>query len=445
MANKTHLKILKLGGVEQWNKWRQKNESMKPDLRVANLGGEKLSGADLRGADLRGAYVGDLRGGAYVGGADLTGADLRGAILNGADLTGADLTGADLRGAYLIGARLFRARLSRADLRRAYLIGVDLSPANLRKSALRGAYQIGADLSPANLSGADLTGADLSPAYVGGADLTGADLRGAYMGGANLRGANLSGADLTGADLRRTGLVETDFTNATITGCRIYGVSAWNVTLVDTVQNNLVISKEGEPIVTVDNLEVGQFIYLLLNNQKLRGVIDAIGRKGVLILGRFYEERKAVLDALREQLRKFDLVPMVFDFDKPSQRDITETVQLLANMSRFVVADVTDAKSIPQELSHIIPFLPSVPVRPIILDVEYEYSMFEHWKQFNSVLDVYRYQDRDQLIANIEPAIIEPILEWERAFDKQKILQEKNELLQARVRELEAQLAKAAE
>jgi hypothetical protein len=132
---------------------------------------------------------------------------------------------------------------------------------------------------------------------------------------------------------------------------------------------------------------------------------------------------------------------MMFDFDKPTHRDITETVQLLANMSRFVIADVTDAKSIPQELSHIIPFLPSVPVRPIILDSEYEYSMFEHWEQFDSVLDVYRYRDRDQLIANIEAAIIEPVVEWEQDFNKHKGLRDKNELLQARVRELEAQLA----
>jgi hypothetical protein len=61
-----------------------------------------------------------------------------------------------------------------------------------------------------------------------------------------------------------------------------------------------------------------------------------------------------VLDALRERLREFDLVPIVFDFDKPTRRDLTETVQLLANTSRFVIAQiVADARSIRQELSHI--------------------------------------------------------------------------------------------
>jgi hypothetical protein len=31
-------------------------------------------------------------------------------------------------------------------------------------------------------------------------------------------------------------------------------------------------------------LEVAQFIYLLLHNEKIREVIDTIGKKGVLIL-----------------------------------------------------------------------------------------------------------------------------------------------------------------
>jgi len=57
--------------------------------------------------------------------------------------------------------------------------------------------------------------------------------------------------------MSRTNLVETNFTNATITGCRTYGGSAWNVTLLGTAQHNLVITKEGEPVVTVDDLKVG--------------------------------------------------------------------------------------------------------------------------------------------------------------------------------------------
>ena len=55
-------------------------------------------------------------------------------------------------------------------------------------------------------------------------------------------------------------------------------------------------------------------------------MIDTITSKVVLILGRFTEERKAGLDALREELRKRDYLPILFDFAVPTTRDITEPV-----------------------------------------------------------------------------------------------------------------------
>jgi hypothetical protein len=80
-------------------------------------------------------------------------------------------------------------------------------------------------------------------------------------------------------------------------------------------QENLIMTPPDQPEITVDNLEVAQFIYLLLHNERIRHVIDTITSKVVLILGRFTEERKVVLDALREELRQRDHTPVLFDFD----------------------------------------------------------------------------------------------------------------------------------
>ena len=201
-------------------------------------------------------------------------------------------------------------------------------------------------------------------------------------------------------------MVDVDNTNADLTGCRIYGVSAWGLKLSD--KTNLIITEGDEPEITVDNIEVAQFIYLLLHNQKIREVIDTVTSKAVLILGRFTVERKAVLDALRDELRKRNYLPILFDFDKPAGRDITETVSLLARMARFVVADITDAKSIPQELSIIVPDLPSVPVQPLLLEGSHEYSMFEHFTRYPWVLKPYRYESQEQLIGNLADRVIGP-------------------------------------
>jgi len=170
----------------------------------------------------------------------------------------------------------------------------------------------------------------------------------------------------------------------------------------------LVITPDNEATITVDNLKVAQFIYLLLNNEEIREVIDTITSKVVLILGRFTPERKAILDALREALRMQNYSPIVFDFEIPGSRDITETVSLLARMARFVIADLTDAKSIPQELSMIIPDLPSVPVQPLLQTAEKAYSMFEHFRRYPWVLKDYYYTSVDDLQPALKEHIIDP-------------------------------------
>ena len=289
------------------------------------------------------------------------------------------------------------------DLSEAYLSEANLGGANLGGADLYRVNLIEAKLSLANLIGGNLSGANLT-----GASLTRASLREANLGGANLRGADLGGANLGGADLQAAILIDTDFSGADLTGCRIYGVSAWSLKLEGAKQQNLVITGHDEPAITVDNIEVAQFIYLMLNNQKIRNVIDTITSKVVLILGRFTQERKPVLEALREELRQRKYLPILFDFEKPRSRNTDETITLLARMARFVVADISDAKSVLQELRAIVPDLPSVPVQPIILAMQEEPGMFDFYRNFRSFLNVHRYASQEQLIADLGEKVIRP-------------------------------------
>src|ERR1022692_734175 len=220
-------------------------------------------------------------------------------------------------------------------------------------------------------------------------------------------------SDFAGSDLQEVSfdcsiLIGADLTHSDLTGASVYGTSAWNVGLEGATEKSLRITEKDSPLVQVDSLEVAQFIYLLLNNKKIRHVIDQITSKVVLILGRFTPERKAILDAIRDELRHRDYVPVLFDFEKPSSRDITETVSTLAHMAPFVIADITDAKSIPQELMAIVPALPSVPVQPLLLASQHEYGMFEHFKRYPWVLEPYLYEDQDRLLAALTEKVIGP-------------------------------------
>jgi uncharacterized protein YjbI with pentapeptide repeats len=368
MANPEHLAKLK-EGVEAWNRWREDNSALPPDLSETKLSGTNLSKANLRDANLSRANLAE----ANLRRADLSWANLVEANLPRSDLSWADLSGTKLYRANLREAILFRAGLDRANLKEAKLYHANVSEAKL--------YQ--ANVSEANFNQAWAIGTDFTS-------------------------VNLSGADLSGTDLSMATLVETNLERGNLTSCCVYGISVWNVRLEGAIQSNLVITPPNESVIQVDNLEVAQFVYLLLNNERIRHVIDTITSKVVLILGRFTPERKAVLDAIREALRKRDYLPVLFDFEKPKSRSLTETVSTLAHMARFVIADITDAKSIPQELMRIVPSLPTVPVQPLLLASQHEYGMFDDFRLYPWVLEPTLYADQDALLAELDEKVIAP-------------------------------------
>lgn len=300
---------------------------------------------------------------------------------------------------------------------------IDLSKTSLKGRFLQKVMLRGANLSETDFSEASLAWADLSEANLFKANLYAADL---YQ--ADLRGANLIEAILVGAQMIRTKIEK-----AKVSGSSIYSINVWDLEGEFAEEYNLVITDRGAPVITVDDIEVAQFVYLLLNNQKIRDVINTITTKAVLILGRFTSRRKRVLDALRKALRERGYVPILFDFKPSPRRDLTETIQLLANMSKFIVADITEAKSIPQELSHIIPFLPSVPVQPILLASKKEYAMFEHWRSFDTVLPEFLYRDARDLIDNLETRVILPVDAWRNNQDKVALLENQIQELQEKI------------
>ena len=385
MANQEHLDILKQG-VEVWNQWRKEYPDIQP-----NLVGADLSGADLRKADLSEANFTK---------ADLSGADLCDVRFHNDTISGGFLTGTDFCEANLSGANL---------------AGTDLTHVNL----------LGTNLSDANLNNARFSKEIISNATLAGASLRDVDLSGADLSGKNLTGADLSGADLTGVTL-----VRTSFAKATLTNCRIYGIAAWDVRLEGAIQNNLVITPEEEPTITVDNLKIAQFIYLLLNNAEIREVIDTITSKVVLILGRFTSKRIVVLDTLREELRKCNYSPVLFDFEKPASRDLTETISILAHLARFIIVDLTDPSSAPHEVATVIPQT-AVPVQPLlsreplIVDGKVrerrEYAMFEDLRRrYHWVLPTFRYQDTAELLASFQAHIIAPAEQKARELTQPK-------------------------
>ncbi len=471
MANDKHLEIYRQG-IKAWNAWRKKYPKIKPDLSTLSFKGKKLDGINFSSTFLENS---DLRNTSFVGAnfqnAYLYNVDARYANLDKADLRNAVLQRGLFQGATLRNAKLNQANLFEANFEQSNLSGASLQAANLTDAKLDQTICKGVNFNETNLDGTFLTQCDLSSCTFKGASLVNSHWANSNLSGVNLSGRNLSGAsfwraNLTNANLSNTTCVMVEFAEAKLTGanlslsildtaefreadltntdlhesilanasllratvqganfrkCEVYGISAWDLIGTPKYQNDLIVTPPDQPQITVDDLEVAQFVYLVSNNKKIRNFMDAFTEKNVLILGRFTPpERKIVLDGLREKLRLFNLVPIVFDFDSPQDKDYTETVQTLAGMSMFVIVDVTNPKSTPLEMEATvkqfkIPYLPiidiSVDQRPFAMMVDLQKSF--HW-----VLPTFAYRSKEELFKNLKIVIID------RAFEKHNQLRD---------------------
>ncbi|MCL4393239.1 MAG: pentapeptide repeat-containing protein [Chloroflexi bacterium] len=389
MANEEHLARLKQSQAS-WNAWREQHPQLTPDfsgadlrladLRLYNLDQSNFAGAILCGADLSGSFFRQ---------ANLAGANLSQAILDLADFSDADLRQADLRGSS--GGRLF----GRANLRKANLEGVNLSSAkfdgaDLREASAASATLTGADLSDANLSHADLRSAYLSQSVLAGANLTGTDLSAAFavdasferarllranLAGATLRGASLAWADLVQTDLRKadlsdanlcyTRLVECDLTQARLVGCCADGVSPAHLLLDGANQTHLVLRLGGAQPVTVDDLDIAHLLSLIVGNDKAAQLVGGGSSRIALVLGCFPRSRQIVLEAIRDELKRAGYVPVTAVFDDANARHEIKNLAALAQLARFIIAEITEPRGIIQALVSIVESTPPVPILPL--------------------------------------------------------------------------------
>lgn len=383
---KAFAEILKKEGVDGWNSWVNDNEKYDIDLR-------------------------------------------------GISLSNVDLSGIDLMKANLSGARIYKS----------YFTNAHLNDVQLNDSIIRNT-----NFDSAVLTYSNFINSRINESRMVVCDLTNAQLQGAKLKNVNLSYSNLSGVDLTGATLHAL----------TVTGTNTWGIKTEN-----TKQKGLKIEPWIEPlqefvddsgsgidniILEVNDIEVAQLLYLLKQRDKkgksikVKSVIDALTEKIVLILGNFGVQKFAILHSMREKLASKGYVPVIFNFKSPEDRDLIETVAILAGLSRFVIADFTSQTSTPLEALLIISGY-KVPFAPIILKGKKIFGMFESLQEkYDWVLDHWEYKNKNHLMKNLQLKIIDPCEAKRKQYAERKKKIEKLRLQNALGKHLRGHRAVAA-
>jgi Pentapeptide repeats (9 copies) len=178
-----------------------------------------------------------------------------------------------------------------------------------------------------------------------------------------LTGANFDGATFVNCNLNRVNLAGASFHVKEITETVVYGIAGWDLkTSDDMKQSKLVIERtyelysdliqQGKVPMMVDDIELAQFVYYLSNHKKMRDALNILNDRGVLLLGRFTDGGLERLYSTREWFQHNGYMAMIFDFARPDNLSLIETVVTMAGLSKFFVADLSGS-SVPAELHSI--------------------------------------------------------------------------------------------
>lgn len=294
--------------------------------------------------------------------------------------------------------------------------GYNFKRVRFNKSNLNKVKFINCQFKKANFSGADLSNTTFQNCSFELTNMLNANLSVGHFENCNFLGANLVATSLYKAifkncmlhncNLMWAQIIETTFFDSSFYRCRLYAASIWNVNIENTSQTEFIITKREEIEISVDHLEIAQFLYLMINNSKIKNIIETLTSKIILILGRFTDERKPILNDIKDRIRTIGYIPVIFDFAKPEGKDYMEPVLLIAQLARFVIADFSDPKIILEEIPRIVDNTSTVIIPIITLGQREPSTLYNMRINRLTILDTYHYSELEELLSTLVDTLL---------------------------------------
>lgn len=206
MADLKHIAILRRG-VSFWNRWREKNPGISPDISRAVLGNSDFREINFSNTNLHSTNL---------SGADLSKADLTEAVLSRAKLIETDLSNVISPRANYSNSKLYNAKFIDAELSNATFNGATLNKADFTKAHLEEAFFLQAECTGTVFTSAALNGATLNGCTLFNVNFEGAELSGSYLKSVTIEDSNLSHASLDRADLNKAIFLNSNLSNVNL-------------------------------------------------------------------------------------------------------------------------------------------------------------------------------------------------------------------------------------
>ncbi len=211
-AREKHIKIL-MSGVKSWNKWREDNPEIRPELYMTKIKGT-FCGANLKSVNFEGAIFDHC-------------------ILAQSKMKGANLAKSFFDECNIQQGNLSEAILSSSHFQNCNLAWCDFTKSKLDRSKFVNCYAIRSKFDYASANNAELIGINLSSATAKNFVLAKARIEDVVIYRVSSNGIDLSSSTITTTDFNICSMDGANFSNAILKSVSLHESNLTNANLVD--------------------------------------------------------------------------------------------------------------------------------------------------------------------------------------------------------------------
>lgn len=220
--------------------------------------------------------------------------------------------------------------------------------------------------------------------------------------------SNLVGSSWIGVDFSSARMAGVDCDGAVFERCTIEGLGVWKASGTPRREEQLRADASDFGMLALNDLKIGPALFEVVRNDALPRLFELLSSKLVLILGRFAPAAsKERLERLRAEIGRRGYIAVVVDWELQGRFNATTIVSAISMCSRFIVADVTDARTVIAEVREALAQRP-VAIQPLLLfgSPEPAFLRWARTDKYQQLLPTITYRDINDLIAKLDDEII---------------------------------------
>lgn len=192
----------------------------------------------------------------------------------------------------------------------------------------------------------------------------------------NAEETSFTGSLILNSNLEKLNLTSSEIRNCKIKNCKINKIGISDISVINSMQQNLLIEDNNKLSLYTDDLEFSQFLNMNIKNDKFNSLINRDVSRYILYIYHISSD-KAFVRNMKKRFKNKNFIPIALELKSAALNNIDEVLLGLLSVVKYVVIDKA---CISEGIISFINTLEYYEYSPIQLKDEYSYIMYKYKK-----------------------------------------------------------------